>query len=329
MPTKPFEQLLYRELAKASAKEIIAIASPLLQELVNYATNAFQRCQTSSTGKPDEDLPILILYLHVIEMTDAIEALISQSCPIPAILLLRSSFEAQLAIDYILEADYQRRSFAWLVEYLHHRLNQYRMLGPSQQGGKDFLAALSADEIGRFMRAPLPDLPPKAIENLESLLGTPNYQIAEAEYQKVKKTRKRMPAWYSLFGGPRSLRELAKHVNRPAQYDFLYRQWSRIIHAGDLSRFLRRTSKGDAAFKPLRNHEEMAQVSQYAASFILDATRKVLGKFRPGEADSVKRWYVAEVRDRYLMLSKVNLQPIPHQRPLGAVSPRAWRNLGC
>ena len=58
MPTKPFEQLLYRELAKESAREDIEIASPLLLELVDYATNAFQRCQTSSSGEPDEDLPI-------------------------------------------------------------------------------------------------------------------------------------------------------------------------------------------------------------------------------------------------------------------------------
>jgi len=56
MPTKQFEPLLYRELRKVEAKEVIEIASPLLQEEVNYATNAFQRCQASSTSAKDEDL---------------------------------------------------------------------------------------------------------------------------------------------------------------------------------------------------------------------------------------------------------------------------------
>lgn len=304
MLTKPFEPILYRELAKASAKEFIDIASPLLQELVNYATNAFQRCQTSSSGKPDEDLPILILYLHVIEMTDGIEVLVSQSCPLPAVPLLRSSFEAQLAIDYILETDYQRRSFAWLVAYAHDRLNQYEMLDHSQQKGKDFRSALSVDQVGPYMRLPsMPDLP-KAIGNLQSLLGKSDYQIVEAEYQNLKKTRKRSPPWYSLFGGPSSLRELANHVKKPLQYDFLYRRWSRITHAGDLSRFLTRSGKGDAAFKPLRNHEEVPQVSQLAASLILDATRKVLHKFRPGEVASMTRWYVREIKDQYLSLAR-------------------------
>ena len=304
MPTKPFQPLLYRELAKTSAREIIDIASPLLQEIVNYATNAFQRCQTSSTGKPDEDLPVLFSYLHVIEMTDGIEVLISQSCPIPAIPLLRSSFEALLTIDYILEAEYQQRSFAWLVEYVHTRLKAYEMLDTSLKSGQAFLATLSTDEIGDYMKLPpMPDLP-RAIENLESLLSEPNYQTAEYEYQRLKrKNKKRKPEWYSLFGGPPNLRALSRHLDHGAIYDFLYRHWSNITHAGDLSRFLTRNSKGSSAFKSLRNPEDIKQVSNYAASLILHTTKKMLGKFRPGEERNFGKWYIQEIRGRFLTLA--------------------------
>lgn len=55
MPTKQFEPLLYRELRKVEAKKVIEIASPLLQEEINYATNAFQQCQASSTGAKGEE----------------------------------------------------------------------------------------------------------------------------------------------------------------------------------------------------------------------------------------------------------------------------------
>jgi len=302
VPTKPFEPLLYRELAKTSAREIIDIASPLLQEIVNYATNAFQRCQTSSTGKPDEDLPILASYLHVIEMTDGIEVLISQSCPVPAIPLLRSSFEALVTIDYILEAEYQQGSFAWLVQYVHTRLKEYEMLDTSRKSGQDFLATLATDEIGDYMKLPpMPDLP-QAIENLESLLSQPNYQTVESEYQRLKRANHRKPEWYSLFGGPRNLRELSRHVGRGAQYDFLYRYWSQITHAGDLSRFLTRTSEGSPAFKPIRNPADIKDFSIVTAYFVLDATRKVLGKFRPGEERNFRKWYIQEIRGRFLTL---------------------------
>ena len=40
-----------------------------------------------------------------------------------------------------------------------------------------------------------------------------------------------------------------------------------------------------------------------AAKEIIDiASKKVLGKFRPGEERSYGRWYVTEVRDRYRSL---------------------------
>lgn len=305
MPTKQFEPLLYRELRKVEAKEVIEIASPLLQEEINYATNAFQRCQESAIGAADESLPVFASYYHVIGMTDGIEVLISQSCAVPAIPLVRSSFEALLTIEYILEGDYQRRAFAWLVCYVHNRLSQYEMLDPSQQKGKEFLVTFAADSGSKYMKLPsFPNLS-QIIQNLKSLLlNNPNYQFADYEYQRIKSIRKRRPNWYSLSGGPGNLRDLAKHLNWGAKYDILYRSWSSITHANDLSQFLTQTKRGSPAFYPLRNHEELKLLSSMASSLILHATSKMIGKFRSEENASFGRWYRREARQRHLALAK-------------------------
>lgn len=300
MPTKPFERLLYRDLRKAEAKEIIEIASPLLQEVINYATNAFQRCQESVVGEAaDEPLPVFDSYYHVIEMTDGIEVLVSQSCAVPAIPLLRSSFEALLTIEYILKDDCKNRAFAWLVCNAHNRIKQYEMLDTSHQRGKEFLAALKEEGIDNLDSQSPPDIA-KAVQNLQSLLNNPNYKIAEGEYQKLKRTGKRRVDWYRLFNGPSNLRELAKHLNRWSEYDMLYRYWSNIVHVSDLSHFLTKTETGSPAFKVLRNHEDLGQVAKMACTFTIDATRLMLNKYRSGEAASFKRWYISEIRDRYL-----------------------------
>ena len=300
MPTKPLESLLYREFQKMAGKDIIDIASPLLQELVNYSTNAFVRCESSAIGG-DENLPIFACHLHVIEMTDGIEALISQSCPVPSIPLLRSSFEALLAIEYILETDYKRRAYAWLVDYIHQRLMQYEMLDPSKQRGKEFLNTLASDEVGKRLKLEPPTNLPKAIKNLRSVLDEADYQEAEIEYQKLPKTEKRLN-WYRLFGGPPNLRELSIYLNKGAQYDLLYRYWSRITHTADLSCHLTKTKKGSTAWSPLRNHKEIKDVSSLAASLLLEATQKLLEKFRSGEKVNFARWYKREVRYKYLGL---------------------------
>lgn len=76
MPTKPLETVLYRELSQVAVNDIIEIASPLLQEVVNYSTNAFARCLDASVDEGHEDTSILTLYRHTIEMTDSIEILV-------------------------------------------------------------------------------------------------------------------------------------------------------------------------------------------------------------------------------------------------------------
>ena len=305
MPTKPFESLLYRELAKVAAKDIIEIASPLLQELVNYATNAFARCATSTSGREDEDSAVLTLYLHIIEMTDGVEVLVSQSCPAPAIPLVRSSFEALLSIKYILEEDYVRRSLSWLVDYAHKRLAFYESIDPSTDRGKAFQKPLRDHEYEAMQNVPLPPQAEvqKRITNWRDFLAKPHIRPIEVEFQKCKGKgkRKRRPNWYKLFGGPGSLFELAHHLKRGVDYEVLYRHWSSIAHAHDLSRFITVTTEGEAAIRGLRDPSKIKEVTRQATLYIFEATRLILGRFRPGE--NIDEWYTREVRERFLPIS--------------------------
>ena len=178
------------------------------------------------------------------------------------------------------------------------------MLDPSHQKGKEFLITFREDDISKYMKLPsFPNLS-QSIQNLKSLLSKSNYKVADDEYQSLKSIIKRRPNWYSLFGGPSNLRDLAKHLNWGAHYDILYRSWSNIAHADDLSYFLTQTKKGSPAFKPLRNPEELKLLSSVASSFILHATMKMIGKFRPGESASLGRWYKREVQRWHRALAK-------------------------
>jgi hypothetical protein len=302
MPTKPFQQLLYRELRKVEAKPIIDIASPLLQEEVNYATNAFQRFQDSNLAKNmahDEPLPTLMAYHHIINLADGIEVLVSQSCTIPSIPLLRSMFEALLTIEYILKDDCKNRAFAWLVCNMHTRVKQYDLLSPSNPKGNQFLEALSHDGLIKHTETFPPFEIDKVRRNLQSIFSTPNYAIAEIEYQKIIRVKKNRINWFSLFGGPNNLRDLAIQLNHWSEYDFLYRDWSGATHVVTLSHFLTKTNKKSPAFKVIRNHEELAQLTLFASFFVIDATKAMINYYRPGESDSFNKWYLKEIKKRH------------------------------
>jgi len=208
MPTEPHHSILYPDLSKAEARDVIEIASPLLRELVNYASSALLRCATSTSGKVDNDIATLALYRHIIEMTDGIEVLLSQACSNPVVPLLRSSFEAVLSIEYILETeeDYVHRSLSWLVGYVHKRLDMYERLEFSTSKGKEFRNAIADDKMLPHLKLPstFAAAAGQARTNLKPMLTKPHIKAIQEEYCRFA----RRPNWYRLFGGPANLREL-------------------------------------------------------------------------------------------------------------------------
>lgn len=305
MPTKPYEPLLYRELRKVEAKEIIEIACPLLHEEINYATNAYKRCYDSVNKEPEvKHLPIFTLFHHLIAMIDGIEVLISESCAIPAIPLLRSAFETILGIDYMLENNYEQRAFSWLVSYIHDRKSKYELLDSNQEKGKEFQKDLTEDEINKFLNfSSIPDTS-EIVKYYDLLLKKPHLSSIESEYLRLKKIKHRKPNWYSLFNGPSNIENLAKHLNRGAQYNILYRQWASVSHAVDLSNYLFESNGKVTIYKPIRNTEDLNPLSSIASSFMLHGIFKFTGRFRPGENKSLGKWYVLECRKSHLALTK-------------------------
>jgi len=151
MPTEAHHEVLYRELSIVQLKELIPSPTTLLQEVVNYGTNAFIRCLYSA-GPEEENVHLapFSLYRQILELTDGTEILISNASPSAAIPLLRSSFEALLALEFILEHIelYQTRSLAWLAGYVRKTLNSIALLLPKRLKGRDF--SLRLQRISQF-----------------------------------------------------------------------------------------------------------------------------------------------------------------------------------
>jgi hypothetical protein len=293
MPTDSFKPVLDRDLSRVAARQVIDIISPLLQEVVNHATWAFRRFQTGSSGEVSVDLAPFLLFHHVIEMTDGVEVLLSNSCVAAAIPTLRSAFEGRLSLEYMLEDDYRNRSLAWLCVYSHEKMRTYALVDPTTSGGIDFGKAWVLENKDA---APSHPDAPKGIANLQSFLAEPYMVPIEKEYQRVKKGSRGAPHWYSLFGGPANLRKLAEQLERVTEYDALYRIWSRVAHAGDASS-IAAASHGDT-FHRIRYPADINLIAVLAFEFMIQATKLMSEKFRP-EAASISTWYQEEVKPRF------------------------------
>lgn len=299
MPTVPPHGLLDREFSRASVREQVEAANPMLQEIVNYGVAVFARCERTSRLR-DEKLAILLPYLHVLEMVDGVQILLSEAAPIPARLQLRSAFEAILAIEFITETDTTRRAFAFLVADIRQRLAAYRAMDPKTPEGKRQLKRIQSDVFARLMKIPeVRDLDER-LKSLEGLLQKPNWKEANEQYNAVQKRSDRRPEWYHLCdpNPPGSIEDLASRVKRGGQYEILYRQASGTVHGGDaIRRQLTKGASGGPVVSGLRDTDELAMTIGFAATLAIGATRKVLLFFRPEEAGGLAKWYLEEVRE--------------------------------
>jgi len=302
MPTKPLETVIYRELQVARAKKFLEVATPLFKELVNYGSNALIRCATSSERAENQDLAAVNLYRHILEMTDAFEVMIAGCCAAPTVPIVRSSFEALLGLEYILDSKstYVQRSLSWLAVYAHKRIGLYEMMLIESPKGKAFRASIKKDKWIRDMPALPQDQVQAAIDNMKALLRREQFSDIEAEYG----TFNCPPQWYQLFGGPTNIQQLAYALNHHVHYDFLYRQWSTVAHAHDFSQFLAVDSTGESGIRGIRDAGPLQEVSRFAAAFMVEATRRMLIEFRPGEDFS--KYYVAEVGDLFRQVMSRN-----------------------
>lgn len=307
MATGEFKKLLDRDRAIGDAQALIDKICPLLRELVDHGTWALARCVRAGDviGQENEDIAAPFLYRHMLELTDGIEVLYRSSCSEAAVPTVRAAFETSLALAYVLQDQslFAQRSLSWVYCDLQDRIAIYRGLDETTGTGAAFRRKYET-ELG--ISAPLFEPgrnPATAAANLQKVLSRIQFKQIAAEYAGAKK---KYPTWFSLFGGPANLRELADAVGRGIEYHILYSAWSRSAHGRDGATYMRRGEQPkQAAILALRSAHNMASRATIVARQMLSSSRLLLGHYRPGE--DVSSWYKREIRKSFLELSQLEV----------------------
>jgi len=195
------------------------------------------------------------------------------------------------------------------LAHAHKRIKLYLKYDKSTPQGKAFDAEMKGDDFWDTMKHP-PMHFPKMVKNLESMLRRPEFVPVEKEWQALRNRnpkKKEDPHWFSLFGGPTSVRALATHLNKRGYYEFLYRYWSDAIHAGSVMTQLKPIKIGERLHPiilPLRNPSELVTCGSVAIGFCLMVGHAVVEKYIPSHMTRFASRYAAEVQRRYMALSQ-------------------------
>jgi len=303
MPTRAPEGLFSPDHYKVQVRPILDLALPLLTEVLAYGLALFGRCSTRPDGN-DENLAILMTYRHLLEMLDSVIIQVTECAPSPAGLQLRSMFDALLTVQFITEDKSKsvQRAYALLYEVQIQRRRFYRSQKSNTEEGRRLREFIADDSFAtQWKPYDEPDLD-DYIREVEEMLEMPIFKATAAEYRRLKKEKSRKPNWYSLYGGPQHVSELAKVLKRGAAYEMLYKEWSERSHSIDaIDRFLTHNTNG-AAVRALRDPTEITANIDFAICFSVDAARFLIDYYRPAERSAFDKWVREEIMPNWKRL---------------------------
>jgi len=265
------------------------MAEPLLIEVINFGCLAFARW-ASKPSPQEHELAILFAYRQLIDLTDGIQILISESAPSPARLQLRGAFEALLSLRWITETDTEHRSYAYLTgDALGQIVYLERLRESKQRPGPDAWIDASISELQRRLQRP-------------------GWREAHAEFVAFKnaisskrKKKRWWPPWYAVYGGATDLAGLAAKCNSTYDYDLLYRPWSSVSHSTDITWQM----NPDSTLRRLRSPLHLKLTASLPVEFVYKAIKSVARYYGTPTDDELQEWYVSEDDGRLAALERL------------------------
>lgn len=133
-----------------------------------------------------------------------------------------------MAIEYILQGEYEFRALAWLAEFYRERIKLYESLDPDTDRGRELQEIISSDRWSGGTLTLKDDANYKKwADNYREQLKSEKFKAVQESFSQLKKALKRKPKWYQLTPvgnqGPGNIRELAETLKMLGFYEVLYR----------------------------------------------------------------------------------------------------------
>lgn len=327
--------LLDRDLARQAIASAAGGVLDVLRDVVDEGTSLIGRVvQTvGAAGEPrSAHVGLVLLLRHAVEMADGVDELVRAGAVQPSLLQVRAILEARMQLLYMLCArnpaspnplgprDHDPvprqpagaalagaalaqvqdlRGAAYFVAEIRRQLQRVESLE----------SAAIADRLEELLgtRTVPPYITDPAVQaeaaagaaGLRAVLSEPAYAPANAEFDRARGRSSHDVHWYSLWGGPRSVRSLARSVGMAFQYDAMYAGSSRVTHGGDVFAQLgRERAAGGRSVAPLRQPDRFRDVVASYVIHMLMLYRSVMEEVRPDELERVwpdwyQRWWPA------------------------------------
>jgi hypothetical protein len=326
----PNRSLLDRDMARAKAEQIMPEVVATTREIVDEGTQLLARllAEAGRVSPPKRfHSALLMLLRHCIEQADAVDELLRAGIFAPAALQVRSVVEAYIQMLYMtgqrvefvpspldpaagdvdpvprdasgapltgsaLEAYKERRGATYIVADIRRMRDHTQGLTATRAQawatratGSSTLPAQVANPANQAGLA-------AELQRHQATLALPENQALDAAITTARGKQKFDPAWYSIDGGPRSVRALAGSVGAVALYDLFYSPASEVMHAQNIRGQLGPTRAGGGhGPAPLRSPSNIGpDVIRKLIIALAQVYRLVIAELRPTDVVQWNQW---------------------------------------
>jgi hypothetical protein len=303
-----YPDLLPTELERHNYDAFLDERASLLRDSVDFLTEAWH---LMAAKLADVDCPshttVLMQCRNVIDLLDGIEILVRQGSSFNCFHLLRSAMEASWGMMWILAEDTERRGKAYQVGHAHRVIDFARRLDRRTAAHDQLRKSIAGQNHAQVIEGDNVDAA-AVYETKAALLARPEYREIEQAWQtaaagRKKKRRPGPPPWYSIFGGPETIRALAYEVKEGVAYETMYALHSNSVHAGNAFDHMSPAPDGEAKpVRPIRHPAWLTKVTSHSVNIAAGMVPLILTKYAPENGAEFRERYVVTLRPRILEL---------------------------
>lgn len=286
---KPDPGILFHPKKKSAHAKYAAGAAATLSTCVDFSTHVIDWC--SQDGGAEFEAAAVLLYRELIEMLDAARVLIGEGVTHGTVPILRSMWEIDLQLAYLLEKDHVDRGLAYHVAAIRESIRRLKTWDPGTPQGKQFKLTWEDDLTS-------PDPFPGV--DLQSEIGVKEAILQKAKFAAVNAAFDALPRstspWYAVNGGPGNLIDLTKYLHRGRDYELYYRPFSKTAHGQNAIAGLLLLDDGRQAYRPLRHPHQLVDICTHLGLIYLRATNGIIQTLAPAHRKMVGPWYELFVR---------------------------------
>lgn len=290
-------------------KQLLRNYSEILNEAINFGTHIMVWDTEAKRKGKDNNIPTL-LFRSLIDLADSISILIRSSSIDSAKILFRSFIENRYGLLYLIEKKEveKQRAYSFIVWRVIKDIKYHKQFVSDEPSSKALQKEAKKD-INDFDFNKFFDRPDtiNLIKEKESLLTKPKFKPIHKEYIRTcRKRNTKFPAWYSLFDGPKNVKELSSHLKKNIEYEFNYRKYSESVHSTNILDGLSHIGNGETQLIQIRNPEHCKDIFSSTTLFLIEVFPKYVEARVPNKLALFSKWYL-EFKNKFSKINSIDI----------------------